>query len=72
MSQAKLRERRNPLGKTCCNTSWKKCAPLPVGDGPRGLAMMHLRAARHLKIVRVDLMNNRLRMYKSRGKLVFG
>ena len=26
----KLRERRNPLGKTCCNTSHKKCAPLTV------------------------------------------
>ena len=29
-------------------------------------------AASQLKIVRVDLMNNRLRMYKSCGKLVFG
>ena len=29
-SKPKLRERRNPLGKTCCNTSHKKCAPLTV------------------------------------------
>jgi hypothetical protein len=26
----KLRERRNPLGNTCCNTSHKKVAPLTV------------------------------------------
>ena len=29
-SKPKLRERRNPLGKTCCNTSHKKCAPVTV------------------------------------------
>ena len=29
-SRPKLRERRNPLGKTCCNTSHKKCVPLTV------------------------------------------
>ncbi len=29
-SKPKLRERRNPLGKTCCSTSHKKCAPLTV------------------------------------------
>ena len=29
-AKPKLRERRNPLGKTCCNTSHKKCAPLTV------------------------------------------
>ena len=29
-SKPKLRERRNPLGKTCCNTSHKKCTPLTV------------------------------------------
>ena len=29
-SRPKLRERRNPMGKTFCNTSHKKCAPLTV------------------------------------------
>ena len=29
-AKPKLRERRNPLGKTCCNTSHKKCDPLTV------------------------------------------
>ena len=29
-SRPKLRERRNPLGKTCCNTSHRKCAPPTV------------------------------------------
>jgi hypothetical protein len=29
-ARPKLRERRNPLGRTCCNTSQRKCAPLTV------------------------------------------
>ena len=29
-SKPKLRERLSPLGKTCCNTNHKKCAPLTV------------------------------------------
>ena len=29
-SKPKLRERLSPLGKTCCNTSHRKCVPLTV------------------------------------------
>jgi len=31
-SRPKLRDRRNPLGSTCCSTSHKKCAPLTVSS----------------------------------------
>ena len=29
-SKPKLRDLRNPLGKTCCSTSHRKCAPVTV------------------------------------------